>query len=202
MAEQEIEHVEAIAVTANALEQMERANIDIQIATARAYPRSMKKFYARAEAMVTLDETTAASCLYRRPVGKEGNQMKYAEGESIRLAEIVASCFGNIRVAGMITEMTPRYVKALGVAHDLETNTAYRAEVVESTVTRNGVPFSERMRVVVAKAAQSKAIRDAIFRIVPKSLCKPLAVRLRLWPRATPRRSRAGVRVLLRGLRH
>jgi hypothetical protein len=30
------------------------------------------------------------------------------------------------------------------------------------------------MRVVVAKSAQSKAIRDAIFRVIPKSLCKSL----------------------------
>lgn len=177
MAENETQHVEAVAVTPNALEQMERANIDIQIATALAHPRSMAKFYERATAMVTFDETTAASCLYRRPVGKEGGVMKYAEGESVRLAEIVASSYGNIRVAGMIIEMTPRYVKAQGVAHDLETNTAYKAEVVESTVNRHGVPFSERMRVVVAKSAQSKAIRDAIFRIVPKSLCKPLSLK-------------------------
>ena len=171
---QEIEHVEAVVVTANALEQMERANIDIQISTALAHPRSMDKFYKRAEAMVTLDAETAQSCLYRRPVGKEGGKMVYAEGESIRLAEIVASSYGNIRVAGMITEMEPRHVKAMGIAHDLETNTAYKAEVVESTVNRHGVPFSERMRVVVAKAAQSKAIRDAVFRVVPKSLCKTL----------------------------
>ena len=175
MAENETQHVEAVVVAPNALEQIERASIDIQIATAKKYPRSMETFYARATAMVTLDETTAASCLYRRPVGKEGNQMKYAEGESVRLAEIVAASYGNIRVAGRITEMEPRYVKAQGVAHDLETNALYAAEVVESTVNRHGVPFSERMRVVVAKAAQSKAIRDAIFRVIPKSLCKPLA---------------------------
>jgi hypothetical protein len=174
---QEPEHVEAVAVTANALEQIERASIDIQIATAKQYPRSMDLFYKRATAMVTFDAETAASCLYRRPVGKEGNQVKYAEGESIRLAEIVAASFGNIRVAGRITEMEPRYVKAQGVAFDLETNTAYTAEVVESTVTKYGAPFSERMRVVVSKSAQSKAIRDAIFRVIPKSLCKSLVIK-------------------------
>jgi hypothetical protein len=30
------------------------------------------------------------------------------------------------------------------------------------------------MRVTVAKAAQSKALRDAIFRVIPRSVCKPL----------------------------
>ena len=180
--ENQTEHVEAIAVPANALEQIERASIDIQIATAKQYPRSMDLFYKRATAMVTFDAETAGSCLYCRPVGKEKNAKgqwveKYAEGESIRLAEIVAASFGYIRVAGRITEMEPRHVKAQGVAFDLETNTAYTAEVVESTVTKQGVPFSERMRIVVAKSAQSKAIRDAIFRIIPKSLCKSLVIK-------------------------
>jgi len=177
----DIEHVEVSAVTPNALEQMERANIDIQIATAKAYPRSLTKFYDRATAMVTLDEETAKSCLYRRPVGKDASgKMTYAEGESIRLAEIVAASYGNIRAAGIVAEMTDKYVKAVGMCHDLESNYAVRAEVVESVVGRNGQPFSERMRVVVAKAAQSKAIRDAIFRIVPKSVCKPLADKARI----------------------
>jgi len=178
MADQEVvEHVEAVAVPANALEQIERASIDIQIATAKKYPRSMAKFYERATAMVTFDAETAASCLYRRPVGKENGKVTYAEGESVRLAEIVAASFGNIRVAGRITEMEPRHVKAQGVAFDLETNTAYTAEVVESTVNKYGQPFSERMRVVVSKSAQSKAIRDAIFRVIPKSLCKSLVIK-------------------------
>lgn len=171
----EIEHVEAVVAQPNALEQMERASIDIQIATAKKYPRSLEVFYKRAIAMVTLDEETAKSCIYRRPVGKEGGKMKYVEGESVRLAEIVAASYGNIRVGGIVIEMTERHVKAVGMAHDLESNYAVRAEVVESTLTKQGVPFSERMRIVVAKAAQSKAIRDAIFRIVPKSVCKPLA---------------------------
>ena len=178
--ENEIEHVEAIAVSGNALEQSERASIDIQISTAKRFPRSMEQFYKRAEGMVTLDEETARSCLYRRPVGKEGGAMKFAEGESVRLAEIVASSYGNIRVAGRITEMDARFVKAQGVAHDLETNTLYTAEVVESTVNKYGQPFSERMRVVVAKSAQSKAIRDAIFRVIPKSLCKSLVTKAKL----------------------
>lgn len=174
--ENQTEHVEAVAVTANALEQMERANIDIQIATARKYPRSMDVFYKRAIAMVTFDAETARSCLYRRPVGtnQKTGQQEYAEGESIRLAEIVASSYGHLRICGMIIEMEPRYVKAIGITHDLESNVAIKKEVVESTVNKYGQPFSERMRVVVAKSAQAKAIRDSIFSVIPKSLCKPL----------------------------
>lgn len=178
------EHVEAVVVEQNAIELMERANIDIQIATAHRYPRSIAQFVERAKNMVSVDVETAESCIYRRPVGFNGTEAVYAEGESIRLAEIVAASYGNIRVSGMIIEMAPTYVKAVGFAHDLETNFAAKAEAVESTVKkpkkdRKGnllppEPYDERMRVVVAKAAQSKAMRDAIFRVVPKSMCKSI----------------------------
>jgi hypothetical protein len=163
------------SATAGALAQITKAEIDQQIATAHAYPRSIARFQKRALEMVTLDEETAESCIYSRPVGKnqDGTQ-KYAEGLSIRTAEIVGACYGNLRVGATIIEMTPRYVKARGFAHDLETNFASTSEVIESTVDRYGKPYSERQRVVVAKAALSKARRDATFSVVPKALCKPL----------------------------
>lgn len=168
-------HLEGVAVEAQALEVMERTVIDSQIATAKQYPRSLTAFLKRAREMVSIDQETAASCIYSRPVGKKGNKVIYAQGESIRLAEIVAATYGNLRVGAIITEMTPRHVKAIGMAQDLESNYAIKSEVVESTVKRNGVPYDERQRVVTAKAAQSKAIRDVIFRVIPKSICKPLA---------------------------
>jgi hypothetical protein len=159
-----------------ALSQITKAEIDQQIATAHAYPRSLSKFKNRALEMATLDEETAESCIYSRPVGKDPKtgQQKYAEGMSVRMAEIVGACFGNLRVGAMLVEMTPRYVKARGFAHDLETNFASTSEVVESTVNRNGLPYDERMRAVVAKAAIAKARRDATFQVVPKALCKPI----------------------------
>lgn len=160
----------------SALMSIEKATIDMQIATAHAYPRSMELFQERAIAMVTLDEETAASCIYRRPVGKEevdGKWVeKHAEGKSIRLAEIVGASYGNLRVAAMLLEQTPRYVKARGMGHDLESNFASSCEVIESTVTSKGKPYSERMRAVVAKVCLAKARRDVTFQVVPGALCK------------------------------
>lgn len=169
------EVVSAESSVNQALMQITKGEIDQQIATAHQYPRSIAKFQKRALEMVTLDQETAESCIYARPVGKDsdGNE-KYAEGMSVRMAEIVGSCYGNLRVGSMLIEMTERYVKARGLAHDLETNFANTSEVVESTVDKRGRPFSERMRVVVAKAALAKARRDATFTVVPKALCKPL----------------------------
>lgn len=169
------ESMEVMAVEVTALQAITSGEIDTQISTAKKYPRSLQLFKRRATEMATLDEETAASCIYRRPVGKEQNgQMKYAEGKSIRLAEIVGAAYGNLRVGSMIIEQTDRQVKARGMAHDLETNFASASEVIESTVDKYGKPYSERMRVVVAKAALSKARRDATFQVVPSALCKTI----------------------------
>jgi hypothetical protein len=175
---------------------LEKALIDIQISTAHAFPRSMEQFKKRATEWVTLDEETAKSCIYRRPVGKEGNVMKYAEGKSIRMAEIVGACYGNLRVGATVIEQTSRYVKCRGVAHDLESNFASSCEIIESTVTSSGQPYSERMRIVVVKAALAKARRDATFQVVPGALCKSIEIAARdtaLGKGKTMEQRRAGV---------
>lgn len=156
----------------SAVEALERAAVDVQVATAHRFPRSLEQFKKRTLSMATLDVETAASCIYRRPIGKKDGQMQYAEGASIRLAEMVAAGYGNLRVAARVIEQTPRYVKVEGVAHDLESNYAAKSEVVEATLKRDGTPYDERMRIVIVKAALAKAFRDAVFKVVPKALCK------------------------------
>lgn len=162
----------------SALHALERAQIDTQVATAHQYPRSLESFKKRALGMATLDEDTADSCIYVRPVGKKLVNGKwteeYAEGASIRMAEIVAASYGNLRVAARIIEQTERFVKCEGVCHDLESNYAAKSEVMETTVKKDGTPYSEGMRAVVAKATLSKAFRDAIFKVVPRALCKTI----------------------------
>lgn len=169
--------IETLApISTTALESITRGEIDIQISTAKRYPRSITQFKEKALAMVSMDEQTAESCFYSRPVGKDPQtgKQKYAEGMSIRLAEIVAACYGNIRHGSFLVSQTDRQVTARGFAHDVESNVAATCEAVEATVTAKGAPFSERMRVVVAKAALAKADRDAIFKVVPRALCRVL----------------------------
>lgn len=179
MSNEPIEQSQLEVVPASALELMQRAEVDVQISTAHKYPRSMSMFKRRALDMALIDEETAASCIYCRPVGKKNGKPEYAEGLSVRLAEIVGASYGNIRVGSMIIEQTPRVVKARGFAHDLESNFASTSEVVEPTVTKDGNPYSENMRAVVAKAALSKAWRDALFKVVPRALCKPIEFEVR-----------------------
>lgn len=156
---------------ASALEAITRGEIDVQIATAHRYPRSLDMYKKRAIAMACIDVETAESCLYCRPVGGGKN----AEGMSVRMAEIVGSCYGNLRVGAIIIEQTETYIKARGVAHDLETNFASSSDIIESTLKQDGkTPYDARMRVTVAKAAVAKARRDATFQVVPRAIARPI----------------------------
>lgn len=181
--EQESAELEVIPVSA--LEATERASIDIQISTAKKYPRSLQQFKKRAIEMATIDEETAEKCLYRRPVGKEMNpktgrmEQKFAEGMSIRMAEIVGACYGNLRVKAFMIEENPRFVKACGQAIDLETNFASSSEAMESCVDKLGRPYSERTRLLTAKVALAKARRDATFQVVPRALARPVEAAVR-----------------------
>lgn len=180
------EILEAAVVTQDSpLTVITKAELNESISTAHAFPRSMVAFRRRALEMATLDEETAESCIYRRPVGKKKNEEtgrweeSYAEGMSIRMAEIVGASYGNLRVGATLIEQTERFVRARGYAHDLETNFASTSEVIEATTDKNGNPYSERMRVVVAKAALSKARRDATFSVVPRALCRTIEIEAR-----------------------
>ena len=169
----ELENTDVTRLEPSSLAIITKAEIDTQIATAHAFPRSLAAFQKRAKDMVGIDKETAESCIYKRPVGGG----KYAEGESIRMAEIVAATYGNIRVAARIVEQTDRKVVCQGMAHDLESNYAATSECVETTVTRDGRPYSESQRNVVAKACLAKAYRDAVFKVCPKALCKTIKLK-------------------------
>lgn len=154
----------------SALQVIQAAEIDAQIATAHKFPRTMSRFREIATEMATMDEETAASCIFKRPVGGG----KFAEGLSVRAAEIAFASYGNIRAGSRIIEQTPRSVKVQGFAHDLERNAAVTCEVIELTVDKYGEPYNERMAVVIAKAALAKARRDAIFQVIPRALFRPV----------------------------
>jgi hypothetical protein len=175
---QEVSDIEVMPTTA--IESMTRGEINSQIETAHRFPRSMERFKTRGMEMACIDDDTAASCLYRRPVGKgEDGKQKFAEGMSIRMAEIVGAAYGNLRVYATIIDQTERQVVARGMAMDLESNFASSSEVVESTVDRNGRPYSERQRALMAKVALAKARRDATFQVVPKALARPIEMAVR-----------------------
>lgn len=175
---QEVEHVEALAVTANALEQIERASIDIQIATAHKYPKhkteQLSKVKADMLSFATLDEETAAACFYTLPRGN-----KVIQGPSIRMAEIAISCYGNIRDCVRTLEVVDRgptpHVVVQAVCHDLEKNVAVSIEKRRRITKKKKNQFIDEDDITLAvNAGAAIAFRDAAFKVIPQALIKPV----------------------------
>ena len=142
-----------------------RAEVDQQVTTARAYPRSVTKALNNITQLATLDEETAAECMYALP--RAG---KNITGPSIRLAEIIASQWGNARCGTRIVyvDRVEKFIEAEGVFHDLETNMATTARVRRRISDRNGALFNDDMVIVTGNAASSIAKRNAITGGVPR----------------------------------
>lgn len=149
----------------DALEAQERAAIDIQIATAKRYPRTMSMVREKVLELATIDQSTAAECWYSLP--REG---KVISGPGVRLAEIVASSYGNLRTATRVVAIDEKHVTAQGVCHDLETNNAVSVEVKRRITNKYGKRYGDDMVMVTANAACAIALRNAVFKVVPGAL--------------------------------
>lgn len=179
--ETRIMDTEAVVVTSQEkLDLIMRAEIDTQIATAHAFPRSIDHFMKRVLSLATINEDVAQSCAYALPRGrnKDGTD-KILEGPSVRLAEIVASQYGNLRAGMRVISNDGRTITAQGICHDLETNTCITLEVRRSVLqneykagNRTGrmVSMSEDMQVVTGNATCAIAFRNAVFKVVPTVL--------------------------------
>lgn len=143
---------------------LNKSEIDQQIATAKRWPRSIKQFINEATEMATLDEKTAAECIYALP--RDGRTI---EGPSARLAEIVASAWGNCRAGARVVGEDDRFVTAQGAFYDLQRNVAISYEVKRRIVDKYGRKYKDDMIGVTANACCSVALRNAVFKGVPKA---------------------------------
>lgn len=157
-----VQNAEVVAIDAYS-----RAEYDIQIATAKKFPRSLAAFKRKATELATFDEDTAASCLYALPRGG-----KTIEGESIRLAEIVAASYGNIVYGARVLDKNSKVTRVVGFAWDLENNNRVMIEKEGRITDRNGKTYNDDMITTATNATIAKAVRDAIFKVVPKALVK------------------------------
>jgi len=139
-----------------------RAEIDIQISTAKAYPRSLKAFKQQALDMATFDEETASGCFY---VLKRGDTP--IEGPSARLAEIVLSAWGNVRADARIIGADDKEITAEAMTWDLEKNVAIRVQVKRRITNKYGKRYSDDMITMTGNAACSIALRNSVFKVIP-----------------------------------
>ena len=160
-------------VETSALEQMERASIDMQITTAKKYPRALSTVKAQMLSFATLDVETAAGCFFTLPA-RRGGDGKPLQGPSVRLAEIALSSFGNLRAGARVIADDGKVITAQGVCHDLQNNVCVSVEVKRRVTDKNGRRYSDDMVVTTGNAACSIALRNVTFRVVPLALVKPV----------------------------
>jgi hypothetical protein len=155
-------------VPATALEAVARAEIDIQVATAKQYPREVKTSVAHAIEMATATPDIAAECFYvlKRKDSRTG-KVTTIEGPSIRLAEIFACTWKNLAYGFRAIADDGRAVVLEGVCVDYETNLRCTKQVRRNVLDRNGRRLSEDMVTVTTMAAGSIGCRNAIFGVIP-----------------------------------
>lgn len=165
-----LEEYEVLPVEAQSLQQapvdvLERANVDSQVATAKQYPRNIRRSIDNSIVMATMDYETADSCGYALLRGG-----KPITGPSVHLAKIIVSNWGNMRTEAKVVQITDKQIISRGTAWDLETNVASAFEVRRSIVDKKGNRFSDDMITVTGNAANSIAYRNAVFSVVPKAV--------------------------------
>lgn len=155
---------ETLQISPEVIYQQDKAAIDMQITTAKAYPRNIKRSTDNALAIVTMDAETAKTCTYSVPRGG-----KAITGPSVHLAKILAQVWGNLRVEAKVVDIDQKQVTSEAVCFDLENNLAIKTQVKRSIMGRTG-RFSDDMITVTGNAANSIALRNAVLSVIPRAV--------------------------------
>jgi hypothetical protein len=160
-------------ITTEYVETMSRAEIDMQIATAKTYPREVVAVIKKElMELATANKDTAEACSYALPRKQKNEKTGQWEnvilqGPSVRLAEMVVYVYGNIRAGARTVGNDGRKVKAQGFCHDLQKNIFNAFEVERKIVNKDGKTFTEDMQIMTANAAGKIAWRNSIFTTIP-----------------------------------
>lgn len=143
------------------------AELNQGVVTARQYPRNPARAMNNILSLATLDAQTAEECIYALPRGG-----KPIRGPSVRLAEIIASQWGNCLVAARIVHVDrmEKVVVAEGVFHDLETGMKRVFQTQRRISEKSGRLMNDDMIAVTGNAAMSIAMREAVLKSVPKAI--------------------------------
>lgn len=164
---------------AEVIQAINRAEVDIQIATAKQYPRNLTAVLNKIKDYATMDQETAEDCFYQlKRKDKDGNDATI-EGLSIRMAEIIASAWGNLRIQTRIVGNDGKMITAQAMCHDLESNLAVCKEVSRGIMTKKGYTYSQDMQIVTGNAASSIAFRNAVLSVIPKAVTKKIITEVR-----------------------
>lgn len=144
-----------------------KAEIDQQVSTAKAYPRDVSQCIQELKDIVTIDLSTAESCVYSLP--RDG---KAISGASVRFAEMAVQAWGNVRAGWRVVEISDKWVECEGICHDMQKNNIGTATAKRSIYGRKG-RYSDNMIQTTIMACGAIAYRNAVFKIIPASLTAP-----------------------------
>lgn len=134
---------------------------------AREIKRNIPEILEEIKKLATLSNEVALSCFYV-VFNKEDN--KPFVGISVRFAELIASCWGNIHAGAKIIKNSGMSTTLQGFVHDFEKNAIFTVEVQRSL----GGLSSERA-IQATNAASSIAFRNAIFKAIPAAVTANIA---------------------------
>lgn len=145
-----------------------RAAIDVQISTAKAYPRALQNVSRNLIAWCASDNDTAESCVYSL---KRGG--KTIRGPSIRFAEILTHAWGHMRVDARIVDEGRDFIVVRGECHDLQSNNVWSQDVTRRITGSTGKRYDADLIGVTMMAAASIAQRDSVLKCIPAFIWRP-----------------------------
>lgn len=158
------EDANVVHVSQSAVSAIVRSEVEAQLDAAHKYRRSISHFLQDAKAMACLSLPIAESCMYSLPRGG-----KLITGPSVRLAEICASAYGNLQVGARVVDTEDKEIVAQGAAWDMEKNLRATIEVRRRITNKQGRRYDDDMITMTGNAAASIALRNAIFRVIPRA---------------------------------
>jgi len=161
--ENEVLTIENVSI--EAIEAQSRAEYDVQISTAKRYPRDLTRVRNNSIAICTLNRETAESCRYALP--RAG---KTISGPSVHLARIEAQQYGNLRVESRVKMVSEKELICEAVAFDLESNYAVKVEVRRRITDKSGQRYNDDLITMTGNAGNAIAYRNAVFSVIPKSI--------------------------------
>lgn len=146
-----------------------REGFDVQVSTAKRYPRDEEKSLAKSIKHSIRNRKTAKRCFYFRPVGKDsqGRIAFTPPGIAIRGVENIAHNWGNLWIGAISRGVVDGKLTVTGVSFDIEANVRIEKDVTKSVTRTNGQLYSANHIATMEQALASTAVRNAVLANLP-----------------------------------
>lgn len=174
------DEAQLIRTDPNTLSALNRSEVEAQLDAAHRYPRNLTRFQKEAITLATAMPEVAKSCMYTLERKDKNGKKIQIVGPSIRLAEICASSYQNLHAGARPVDVGDTTVTSQGICWDVEKNVRVVTETKRRITGSNGRRYGEDMIIMTQNAASSIALRNAIFRVIPRSLIDVIFERVKL----------------------